>query len=139
MFIFQKDIMDNLKSAGVKKTPARLAVIKYLKKVKSPVDVEKIMEEVNKENEINKATIYRILDLYTKKGIVDKVEFGEGKYRYELQDKHHHHLVCTNCGRVEDVEVEKITEIESRIKDKKGFLIKSHSLEFFGLCRNCQR
>jgi Fur family transcriptional regulator, ferric uptake regulator len=139
MFIFGKDDSDQIKNAGLKNTPARTAVIKVLKSAKSPIDVEKIIEEVNKETAVNQATIYRILDLYTKKGIVERVELGEGKYRYELQAKHHHHLVCINCGKIEDVEVEKLSEIEDKIKDKKGFQVKSHSLEFFGLCKNCQR
>ena len=138
MLLFGKNDLDEIKKAGLKKTPAREAVLKVLKNNKNPVDVEKLIEEVNKITIINQATVYRILDLYTKKGIVERVELGEGKYRYELQDKHHHHLVCSKCGNIEDVEVEKLSEIESRIKDKKGFLVKSHSLEFFGICKNCQ-
>jgi len=128
----QKILQEN----GLKSTPARIAVLDFLEKKSDPTDVLTITESLN--SQADQATIYRILDLFSKKGIIERVELGEGKHRYELQDKHHHHLVCINCGSIEDVEVEKITEIESKIKEKKGFLVKSHSLEFFGICRNCQ-
>jgi len=58
-----------------------------------------------KHLETNKVTVYRILDFLFKNQIIERVEFGEGKYRYELKKNHHHHLICTNCGRVQDVEI----------------------------------
>ena len=121
---------------GLKSTSARLAVLELLEKQSNPSDVSSVVE--NLENQVDQATIYRILEVLTKKGIINRFDFGEGKYRYELQKNHHHHLVCDNCDRIEDIEVDFLKDMESRIRSKKGFLVKSHSLEFFGLCRNCQ-
>lgn len=80
------------------------------------------------------------MEVLYKNDLIQRLEFGEGKFRYEIKkDKyHHHHLICTNCGKVEDVEGEFLTKMENEIKSKKGFLVKSHSLEFFGICKNCQ-
>jgi Fur family ferric uptake transcriptional regulator len=128
----------NLTKAGIKVTPARTAVAKYLGSINKPVDVDTITNEVRKKDEVNTVTIYRILDIFLSKGIIKRIELGEGKYRYELAGSHHHHLICTNCGNISDVEGEYLKDMEDKIRSKKGFLVKSHSLEFFGLCRNCQ-
>ena len=124
---------------SLKKTPARSAITEFLSSSDSPVDVAEIIESLRiKKLNTNKVTVYRIIEFMHKNGIVDRLEFGEGKYRYELQKNHHHHLICQKCGDVKDVEGNYIEEIENEIKSKKGFLVKSHSLEFFGLCKNCQ-
>jgi len=123
-----------------KKTPARLAIIKFLENSKLPVDAEEILQMLRIKNlDTNKVTVYRNLDYFLKKGIIDRVEFGEGKYRYEIKINHHHHLICTNCGKVEDVDGEVLKKIEEEFYQNKKFLVKNHSLEFFGLCANCQK
>ena len=138
MNFLKHDCKDELKKADLKVTPARIAVMKYLESVKNPTDVDSIIEAVEKEVNVDPATIYRIINTFFEKGIIERIEFGEGKYRYEVAGHHHHHLICTNCRKIEDVEGDYINEIETEIRGKKGFLVKSHSLEFFGLCRNCQ-
>lgn len=132
------DCREELRHARLKLTPARLAVIEFLENTEKPADVEMILEKLKKAKiKADPATIYRILDIFHEKGLVQKIEFGEGKYRWEKSDKHHHHLICTNCGRVEDVEGEYLSVLEKQIKNQTGFSVKSHSLEFFGLCREC--
>jgi Fur family ferric uptake transcriptional regulator len=86
----------------------------------------------------NKVTVYRIMDYLYQNGIVDKMEFGEGKYRYEIKKNHHHHLICTNCGKIEEVEGDFLKKLEEEIYKTKRFKVKNHSLEFFGLCKDCQ-
>jgi Fur family transcriptional regulator, ferric uptake regulator len=125
-----------LKEKGLKSTNARVAVLDFLEEQRNPTDVYSIAEELNQV--ADQATIYRILEILTKNGIVNRLEFGEGKYRYELQRDHHHHMICENCGSIEDVEGAFVEELEKEIKDKKGFRVKSHSLEFFGICSDCQ-
>lgn len=125
-----------LKEKGLKTTTARIAVLNLLEEENNPTDVITIAKGLS--DQADQATVYRTLEILTNKGIINRLEFGEGKYRYEIQKNHHHHLICTNCNKIEDVEGELIGEIEKGIKEKKGFLVKSHSLEFFGLCKNCQ-
>ena len=123
-----------------KKTPARLMVLEYLNNSESPVDAGQIINYLRKKHlETNKVTVYRILDFLFKNQIIERVEFGEGKYRYELKKNHHHHLICTNCGRVQDVEIGVIEKLEKEIQKDKNFRVQSHSLEFFGLSSNCQK
>jgi Fur family ferric uptake transcriptional regulator len=80
-----------------------------------------------------------ILDFLFKNRIINRVEFGEGKYRYELKKNHHHHLICTNCGKIEEVEGDFLKKMEDDIFKSKKFKVESHSLEFFGLCEDCQK
>ena len=128
-----------LQESGLKSTEARIALLNLLDKEDNPLDVYSIAESLRARGVVmDQATIYRILDVLTEKGLISRLEFGEGKYRYELQKSHHHHLVCQNCGKIEDTEGNFIDQIENEIRTEKGFLVKSHSLEFFGICKNCQ-
>jgi Fur family ferric uptake transcriptional regulator len=123
-----------------KKTPARLAINEFFLSVNTPVDVEQIVQHLRSQKlETNKVTVYRILDFLFKNRIINRVEFGEGKYRYELKKNHHHHLICTNCGKIEEVEGDFLKKMEDDIFKSKKFKVESHSLEFFGLCEDCQK
>ena|ERR1035437_3535877 len=123
-----------------KKTPARLAISEFLTGANTPVDAEQIIQYLRSQKlDTNKVTVYRTLDFLFKNQAIDRVEFGEGKYRYELKKNHHHHLICTNCGKVQDVEGNLVENLEKKIQEDKGFMIQGHSLEFFGLCANCQK
>lgn len=124
---------------GLKGTKPRLAVLHILEEEHRPLAVAEILERL-KDHDIaaDQATVYRILDLFTQKQLVDRYAFQEGKYRYELAGKDHHHLICETCGRIEDISDCNIPELESDIHKKKGFLVKRHALEFYGICQLCQ-
>ncbi len=125
---------------GLKQTPARIGILKMLETKQHPVDVPEIATYLETNNiNTNKATVYRILDMFYKKGIVNRFELEEGKFRYELTAEDHHHVICESCGSIEDVSDCSVDKIEKVIKRKKGFLVKRHSLEFYGLCKNCQK
>lgn len=129
-----------LRNFDLKSTPARLAVLSFLSEKKAPQDAEEIMQHiVNEHDSVDKVTIYRILETFYKKDLVKRLEFGEGKYRYELAGDDHHHLICESCGKVEDISDCHISELEKEISQKKKFLVKRHQLEFFGVCSSCQR
>ncbi len=125
---------------NIKKTPARLAVSKFLSNSNIPVDAEQIIQYLRSQKlDTNKVTVYRILDFLLKNQVIERVEFREGKYRFELKKNHHHHLICTNCGKVQDVEANVVEKLEKEIQKDKNFNVQSHSLEFFGLCADCQK
>src|ERR1700682_1531664 len=91
-------------SNNFKKTPARTAITEFLSKADSPVDVLQVINFLrSKELNTNKVTVYRTIDFLLKNSLIDRVEFGEGKYRYEIKKADHHHLICSNCGKIEDI------------------------------------
>jgi Fur family ferric uptake transcriptional regulator len=125
----------------VRNTPARSAIVEFLSKSNSPVDVMQIINFLRSKNmDTNRVTVYRTMDLLYKNKSVDRLEFQEGKFRYETRNlNHHHHLICTQCGKIEDIEGEYVNKLEVDIFKNKKFKVTAHSLEFFGLCKNCQR
>lgn len=129
-----------LHTASLKTTPARLVVLSYLSQASVPLTAEEIFTHMVKEHtEVDRVTIYRILDTFYKKGLVNRLEFSEGRYRYELAGEDHHHLICERCGKIEDISDCGIASWEEEIKRKKQFSITRHALEFYGVCASCQR
>jgi Fur family transcriptional regulator, ferric uptake regulator len=137
----QHDYKGKLRKLNLRATPARIAVMKLLEKTKQPVDVGMVIDSINKEGiKTDPATVFRIMNILTKKGIAISIQFQEGKMRYELAGKkHHHHLVCESCGKIEDVSSQVVPALEKEIQKTRKFLVKRHSLEFFGLCEDCQK
>jgi len=88
---------------------------------------------------LNKTSVYRLLEKLADENLIKSVDFGDRKKRYELNlHNHHHHLICTNCNIVEDIFVHNdVKHVEEKIRKEKKFIIKTHQLEFFGLCKEC--
>jgi len=106
-----------------------------------PQTVIEIISGLRKKGiKIDKVTVYRTLEWLAARGIVGKVRFKDGIAKYEMLDKgsHHHHLVCDNCGSVEDISFNEKNLLD-RVSRRTRFQIKSHLLEFFGVCPDCQR
>jgi Fur family transcriptional regulator, ferric uptake regulator len=74
-------------------------------------------------------------------GIIRRIDFREGFERFEFQDHHHHHIVCTDCGQAEEFDLCEVEDISAHaLKMSKKFkVIKDHSLELFGLCNKCSK
>ncbi len=134
------DCKVELHDAELKVTPARLGVLDVLEHTDTPMDVSSIIKSLKKNTiPADKVTVFRILNSLTEKGLLKSIQFNEGKLRYEYADKpEHHHFVCDQCGTIEDIEDCNVSILIKRMIKKKGVLVKRHSLEFFGLCADCQ-
>lgn len=134
------DCKIELNEASLRATRARIAVMKFLETTDTPVDVQMIKNYLAKQNvPSDAATVFRIMNIFTEKGITRQISFNEGKFRYELANREdHHHLICKNCGKIEDFSYCAIPALEKDIQKKKGFLVTSHALEFYGLCERCK-
>lgn len=132
---------DELNEVSLRATPARIALLKLLETSDKPVDVQTMIDYLaNKELNTDPATVFRIVNMFTEKGLTKQIQLQEGKFRYELSDKEdHHHLVCTSCGDIQDISDCNINALEKEIAKKKTFQVMSHSLEFFGVCAVCQK
>ena len=135
------DCSEELRQVELKVTPARLAVLDILEKSDKPIDIATIIDFLEKNNiQADPATVFRIINSFTNKGITKQIQLNEGKFRYEHSSKKdHHHLICESCGSIEDISDNFIADIEDKIKSSKKFLVKRHSVEFFGVCKQCQR
>jgi Fur family ferric uptake transcriptional regulator len=93
---------------------------------------------------IGLTTIYRTLDLLARARLINKLDIGEGQSRYELKSderkEHHHHLICTKCGKIIDYsdfmdeELELIKKTTRTLAQKYNFSVQDHNIEFYGLC-----
>jgi len=133
------DFTKLLAKHDLKITQARVSLLELMAKEDKPLDAQYLTDILQKASQVDKVTIFRILNVLTEHGILRRLEFGEGKARYELNTEDHHHLICQNCGKIEDISDCNIGALEKEIKQKKHFLVKLHTLEFFGLCSNCQK
>ncbi len=130
-----------LKSRGQRVTKVRTALVTLLFEHALPLTISQMLDRLfDLSLPANKTTIYREMDFLKSQGIIQEVEFGDGKKRYEIvSDPHHHHVVCNNCGTIKDVVLEDdIAQEEKKIAHLTKFQVQNHSLEFFGLCPNCQ-
>ena len=130
---------DLIRKAGHKATPGRLAILDVLQKSKKPISIQELSKGL-KGREIDQVTIYRNLDLLQKIGLVRKVDLRHGHSDYEFAGREdHHHLTCLSCGKMKDVlgcDLGPI--IKKALRNNRDFAgISEHSLELFGLCRNC--
>ena len=91
--------------------------------------------------EIGLATVYRTLDMLVDLGIVAKHDLGDGRARYELSspERHHHHLICSACGRIIELTEDSLHQLERKLESEHDFTISDHRLEFYGLCGRCRR
>lgn len=93
------------------------------------------------KGECDLATIYRAMRLLETMGLVKRYDFGDGIARFELvsgqREAHHHHLVCTRCREVIEIEECCSETLEKRIAAEHGFQAVTHRLEFFGICPDC--
>ncbi len=138
-------IKKELHSKGYKLTPQREATLTVLLERESDhLSAEEIFLLVkDKAPDIGLATVYRTLELLSELSIVDKINFGDGVSRYDLRkegvDHFHHHLVCMECGSVEEIIEDLLGDVEKIVEDDWGFDVKDHRLTFHGICKQCQK
>ncbi len=91
------------------------------------------------EPHIGRATVFRSVEKLVDKGLLDRIEFADGTHHYRVcGGTHHHHLTCTHCHRVVEVDLCLPNEQLNALGDQNNFSIEGHSLSIFGRCGNCQ-
>jgi Fur family ferric uptake transcriptional regulator len=126
-----------LLDSGIKYSKARSHILGICLKAKSPLSVADVAAKVGDTAHL--ATIYRTLETFAAANILTRVDFQEGKFRYEYVHDHHHHAVCEGCGKVAEVQDKKLENLMNNLVVGSGFSITRHALELFGLCRSCQK
>ena len=90
---------------------------------------------------VSRATVYRTLGLLVEGGFLESLDTGQGELLYEhvLGHRHHDHLVCIDCGKIEEFSDERIEEFQREAALRKGFQLHYHNLRLFGTCAACTR
>lgn len=136
--------MDNsdLKKAGLKVTMPRVKILEVLETSSaqhvSAEDIYRILHESGEE--IGLATVYRVLTQFEEAGLVIRHHFEGDVSVFELdQGTHHDHLVCIQCGKVEEFMDASIEKRQQEIALAAGYIMTDHSLNIYGVCEGCQR
>ena len=139
-----KQILSDL---NVSITNPRILVLEALLEVKNPITIEDLQSKL--QNKVAKSTLYRVLNDLKNINIINEFTSPDNNIVIELSledDPHHHHLFCSDCGEVIDVELSKnfeklLTKEIKRVEKKFNFVIEDHRVEMFGqctdLCQNC--
>ena len=130
----RKTISERCKSVGIRMTGQRQLIIKVLENSKDHPDVETLFERANKiDNKVSIATVYRTVRTLQNAGILEKLEFNDGRSRFEdAVRKHHDHLIDLDTGKVIEFFDEEIEQIQTKIAKKLGYKLIGHKLELYG-------
>lgn len=138
-----KDLKSIFKKFGIKNTVQRQTIYSYLSNVSAPITAEHIYMALNQSESdaMNLSTVYRILDLFTKKGLVLKSNLTtDGKATYEMNHmEHRHHLVCVKCNSIVPIKGCPLEDYEKRLGESTHYKILEHHLEIMGICPECQK
>lgn len=134
-------LVDALEGAGYRLTDPRRAVAEMIAERDGHFTAADLVDEARLHHpRIGRATIFRALDLFTSLHLVERVDLPAGDHAYVACDAaHHHHAICTTCGRSLDVEDLGLSDVLGEIGRRSGFRVTAHRLEIFGLCAACQR
>ena len=134
---------DDLKNLGLKATTPRLKILEVFEQANgrhmTADDVHRILQDSRLD--IGLATVYRALTQFEEAGLLERHHFETGKATYELRADHHHdHLVCVNCGRVEEFYEAEIERRQKKVAKEHGFAILEHALNIYAECTkpNCE-
>jgi len=133
---------DELRNLGLKATLPRLKILEVFQTMgQRHLSAEDVYRElINSGQEIALATIYRVLTQFEQAGILRRNSFESSKAIYELDEgSHHDHLVCLDCGRVEEFVDQEIERRQREIAKSRGFQLQEHGLSLYANCtrKNC--
>ncbi|MCP4821261.1 MAG: transcriptional repressor [Shimia sp.] len=128
-------IISRCEAKGLRMTEQRRVIAAVLQESNDHPDVEELYARASaRDAGISLATVYRTVKLFEEAGILDKLEFGDGRARYEDAEREHHdHLIDINSGQVIEFVDPEIEELQEKIAAKLGYQLKGHKLELYGV------
>lgn len=146
MLINMDELKQRLQERQCKLTPQRKIILEvFLNNQDQHLSAEDVHTILKKElSEIGLATVYRTLELLCDMEILHKIDFGDGRSRFEInagdkEQHYHHHLICLNCGMVKECEDDLLEDLETNIAQKSGFVVIDHQLKMYGYCEKCKK
>jgi len=135
-------ILRTLDGAGHRLTEPRRAVASALEGREGHFTAAALLADARaRQPGIGRATVFRALDLFMDLGIVERIDLANGEHAYVTcqPHDHHHHVICSNCGRTIDIDDRGIRAITKKVAKRTGYRIERHRLELFGTCPACRK
>jgi Fe2+ or Zn2+ uptake regulation protein len=132
-----------LRSQGQRFTPLRRAVVEIVRSAAQPLAIHDILASSGRR--LAQSSVYRNLVVLEQAGVVRRLVAAGGSARYEMAEEfteHHHHLICTSCGSVEDLPApagleRTVKKATATLASRRGFRVRAHRVDMLGLCSRC--
>ena len=126
---------------GLRSTEQRRLIVDSFFEAPSHITIDELLAQVRAiDPRVGYATVYRTLKLLAECGVANEGRFGDGVTRYEVanEDHHHDHLICLECGSIDEFEEPAIEKLQDQVAERYGFRVRSHKHELYGVCAKCQ-
>lgn len=130
-----------LHNEGLRFTSQREAVWNELISNDDHRDADEIYLAIRQKGvSVSRATVYRTIDVLVKNNLVRKLDVGLGpsKFEHKIDAHHHDHIICIECGRIDEFMVDQIEDLQDKVAQEYGFKLVRHIHQLFGLCEDCQ-
>ncbi|EOB7551146.1 TPA: peroxide-responsive transcriptional repressor PerR [Staphylococcus aureus] len=129
----------SLRQAGVRITPQRQAILRYLISSHTHPTADEIYQALSPDfPNISVATIYNNLRVFKDIGIVKELTYGDSSSRFDFNTHNHYHIICEQCGKIVDFQYPQLNEIERLAQYMTDFDVTHHRMEIYGVCKECQ-
>jgi len=139
----QCDYTNLLEESGLESTPKRLQVLEVIGDNNSPLSARQIFETLSRTYNINRVTVYRILDLLVEKGLIDRISGGRRSFVYGLAPNENHpahpHFYCKSCGNLECLNPQSLNVDMQPMRRTFPGVIENVEVRIDGVCKNCLR
>lgn len=139
----RKRFEDFLRSRGAKLTPQRARIFERAFATHEHFSAETLYDWLREEDgpDVSRATVYRTLALLLEGGFIEGLDTGRGELVYEhvLGHEHHDHMVCLDCGRIEEFRDDRIERLQEENCEQRDFELVEHSLRLMGYCKRCRK
>jgi Fe2+ or Zn2+ uptake regulation protein len=137
-------ILTAFRTAGLRNTRPRHVIAERLAEYavqQTDFATDELWQQLQQvDPQLGRATLFRAVDVLVDLGVLDRIELGDGTRRYRVCDRgHHHHVICTGCHRIEEIDVCLPERQLSQAAARAGFAIERHALELYGRCAECRR
>ncbi len=136
-----KPIIETVEDAGYRLTETRRALAGLIADQPGHFTAADLVEDANASHlGVSRATIFRSIDLFVELGVIERIDLPNGDHAYvECARSHHHHVVCSSCGRSTDVAELGLDAVAREVEERTGYRVDTHRLELFGICPDCVR
>jgi len=140
---YRCNYMSMLENHDLDYNPNRFRILEIIGNSHYPLKAREIFETVSRTQDVNRVTVYRILDLLTKKKLVERLSSGDRSFRYGLAPNanhcHHPHFYCTNCGNMECLSPDSLPLNLKSLERTFPGIIEKVEIRFDGICKNCMK
>src|SRR6266516_3667409 len=132
-------ILDALERAGFRRTAPRLALAELISARVGHFTAADLVDAARAARAgVGRATVFRTLEALDRLGLVERLDLPSGEHAYvACEPAHHHHVVCSRCGRTSEIEDAGLKAVVHQIARRTGYRVDEHRLELFGLCPAC--